>query len=350
MKTMSFAALLLAAVVASDGAGAQAPGACDGGSPLDRFACDVPALGLLNTQLRTAEAQTAATLPPAARVLLAAAQAHWRQYATDLCLVTPAMKIGDSTTAGEAVHCLGTAISARIKDLPRFRERQGVLTFQRREVFAAGPIADAPPNGQTVWSVEAAYPEIETSSPAHAAWNRLAADRFDGMLEYDPALGAAIPVESDELIDYSVQYATERAIGLTWHTWSYPHGAAHGMPADFAMHYRLDAGRVVNASDVFADGSGWEEALAQLVFDDLRRQLPGGLLIDGPAEIATTVTQPESWLLGGDGLTVFFNVYDVAPYADGRQQVKQPWSRLARYLKNGSPPDFVAAFPAFLRR
>lgn len=323
---------------------------CDGGTPLDRFACDVPALGLLNTELRLAEAQTVATLPADLRPVFDAAGTQWRKYATDLCLVTPAAAIGDSTTAGEAVHCLGGAISARIKDLPRFRERQGTLSFLRREVFAAGPIIDKAPNGQTVWSVEAAYPAVEGSSPALAVWNQLVADRFGALLEYDPALGAAIPITTDELLDYSVQYATDRAIGITWHYWSYGHGAAHGNPADFAMHYRLDQGRAVTPADVFTDGSGWEAALAQLAFAELRRQLPAGLFIESPADIAALVTQPERWLIGGDGLTVFFNVYEVAAYAEGRQEARLAWSRLTRYLRNGAPPDFASAFPAFLRR
>ena len=350
MKVLFLVALLIASMATSHGAAAQGPASCDGGTPLDRFACDVPTLGLLNTQLRMAEAQTAAALPADLRPVLAAAQTQWRQYAIDLCLMTPAKAIGDSTTAGEAVHCLGSVINARIKDLPRFRERQGALNFQRREVFAAGPVADRPPNGQTVWSVEAAYPAVEGRAPALAVWNQLVADRFAALLDYDPALGAAIPVTSDELLDYSVQYATERAIGITWHYWSYGHGAAHGNPADFAMHYRLDLGRAVAPADVFADGSGWEAALAQLSFDELRRQLPAGLYVNGPADIAATVTQPERWQLGGDGLTIFFNVYEVAAYVEGRQQAKLPWNRLTRYLRNGAPPDFVTIFPAFLRR
>ncbi len=349
MKIRLLAALLIAGATINHGTAAQVS-SCDGGTPLDRFACDVPALGLLNTQLRRAESQTAATLPADLQSVFAAAETRWRKYATDLCLVTPAAKVGDSTTAGEAVHCLGGAITARIKDLPRFRERQGAQTFQRREVFAAGPVVDIPPNGQTVWSVEAAYPAVEGTAPAFAVWNQLVADRFAALLEYDPALGTAIPVTTDELVDYSVQYATERAIGITWHYWSYGHGAAHGNPADFAMHYRLDQGRAVTPADVFADGSGWEAALAQLAFEDLRRQLPAGLFVNGPADIAATVTQPERWLLGGDGLTVFFNVYEVAAYAEGRQEARLPWSHLTRHLRNGAPPDFATAFPAFLRR
>lgn len=349
MKILLLATLLIAGATVNHDAAAQVS-SCDGGTPFDRFACDVPALGLLNTQLRTAESQTAATLPAELQPVFAAAEAQWRKYATDLCLVTPAAQIGDSTTAGEAVHCLGSAIRARIKDLPRFRERQGALTFQRREVFAAGPVMDIPPNGQTVWSVEAAYPAVEGTAPVFAVWNQLVADRFAALLEYDPAFGAAIPVTTDELVDYSVQYATERAIGITWHYWSYGHGAAHGNPADFAMHYRLDQGRAVSPADVFADGSGWETALARLAFEELRRQLPTGLFVNGPADIAATVTQPERWQIGGDGLTVFFNVYEVAAYAEGRQEARLPWSHLTRFLRNGAPPDFATAFPAFLRR
>jgi len=248
------------------------------------------------------------------------------------------------------VHCLGATLSARIKDLPRFRERHGTQVLQRRELFAAGPIADLPPWGATVWSVEAAWPALEGNDTAAVAWNRLAADRFSEILNYDPVLAATSPVTMDELLDYSVQYATEQAIGLTWHYWSYGHGAAHGMPADAAMHYRLDQNRPLAADDVFAVGTNWEAALAQLCFDELRRRLGDGLFAASPDELAASAASPDSWRIGGDGLTVFFNVYEVASYAYGRLDVALPWSRLFPWPRNNAPPDFAGVFPAFLRR
>lgn len=348
MKSFLLVLLLGVLVLAAAPAGAQT--LCEASTPLGRFVCDVPALGILSGELRAAEARLFASLPEDGRAALVAAQTQWRQYVTDLCLVTPLRVLGDSTQAGETVHCVGTALAARRKDLPRFQERQGALTFRRHEVFAAGPIANPPPNGQTVWSIEAARPVLLDAVPGAAVWNRLAAERFDALLDYDPEIGDARPVTADELLDYSIQYATERAIGITWHHWTYGHGAAHGNPADTAMHYRLDLGRALVPADVFAPGSGWEAALAQLVFDELKRRHGAALDVRAPREIAQWTAAPDRWLFSGDGLGVFFNVYEVMPYADGRQEVKLPWSRLAPYLQNGVPPDFVTALPAFLRR
>lgn len=343
-----FPVLLGLAILAA--APAEAQGQCEASTPLGRFVCDVPALGIRSAELRALEAQIFTSLPEDGREALVEAQTQWRQYVTDLCLVTTPRLFGDSTAAGEAVQCVGTALSARLKDLPRFQERQGGLTFRRREVFAAGPIANPPPGGQTVWSIEAAYPVLLELSPAAGAWSRLAASRFRALLDYDPTRGAVQRVTQDELIDYSIQYANDRAVGITWHRWTYGHGAAHGNPADVAMHFRLDEARALAPADVFHPGSGWEAALPQLAFDDLKRRHGNALLVKTPAEIAAQAVSPDRWIFTGEGLTVFFNVYEVMPYAEGRRDVKLPWSRLTPYLRNGRPPDFAAPLPVFLRR
>ena len=58
------------------------------------------------------------------------------------------------------------------------------------------------------------------------------------------------------------------------------------------------------------------------------------LLIIGSTDLIKLITNPDSWSFIRKGLIFNFNVYKVAAYAAGPQEVAIPWKDLMLFLTN----------------
>ncbi len=153
-------------------------------------------------------------------------------------------------------------------------------------------------------------------------WTR---DELEGIWRW-PELGAS--GEWDLGCRWTIVWRTNRLISLLEHYSSYT-GGAHGNYGRRGANFQWIGGRLreLTLADFFRHDSGWQQRLAALVIDDLRRQKASGsdgIDADDPAGFNFTFTP--------QGLQLHFDPYDVGSYAEGSFTVHLPWELLAPYL------------------
>jgi hypothetical protein len=109
-------------------------------------------------------------------------------------------------------------------------------------------------------------------------------------------------------------------------------GAAHPLSTTVAAHLVLASGKPLTFKDMFGPVAG--PKLVALSWAQLKKKLGTNMLVDKPADIAKLVTDPGHWRIGPEGLTIAFNVYEVAAYVMGPQDITLPWSALRDELTN----------------
>ncbi len=149
-------------------------------------------------------------------------------------------------------------------------------------------------------------------------------------------LGMGLPQEvkstvtgSPSLRDSSERYVS-LFMGIEW----YLRGAAHPSHTIDTYVYDYEKGALVGVSEFFKPGSAYLERLSVLAKEDLVKQsMRGDLGYVYDENIVNEGTFPikenfARMLPMKDGLAIYFNEYQVAPYAAGPQQVMIPYAKL----------------------
>lgn len=147
---------------------------------------------------------------------------------------------------------------------------------------------------------------------------------------------------------YTVMFANDDLISVSFGISRYYEGAAHPMPAIQVYNYSLKEGRVLALGDMFKPATYWLDYISRLAIDDLSARLKpdgeGGLCSD--PEWVRTGAGPnpdnfQAWNISRKGLIISFPPYQVACYAGGPSYVKIPFSKLGNLI---SPDGPIAEF------
>jgi hypothetical protein len=200
------------------------------------------------------------------------------------------------------------------------------------------------------WTTSVRLPAIEGPAATDPDWAGLArhldqivaAEReafHENLAEWDPSEPGWLSTFD---VDGSVLWAAPPILSIVLDFSVYYAGAAH--PGHFAMTVVWDAGRgrALTTRDVFRARSDWEEVLSREVIPILERDLgemaDPSWIEEGAGPLAENFSR---WALVEEGLVLFFDPYQVAPYAAGPQAVTIPRAALADVAAPGGPlaPD-----------
>lgn len=125
-------------------------------------------------------------------------------------------------------------------------------------------------------------------------------------------------------------------------------GGAHPNNAQIAYNLDIQNQKVLKLADVILPGA--EDALKQRVLDELSGRF-GGLensgLYPDYAEIVSSSFEGSNltanWYFTEDSFVIYFNCYDIAPYAAGIIKIAMPYESLGRILCPAYFPDNSAA-------
>ena len=147
----------------------------------------------------------------------------------------------------------------------------------------------------------------------------------ENLAEWDPSEPGWISTFD---VDGSVLWADPPIVSIVLDFSVYYAGAAH--PGHYAITVVWDAGRgrALTTDDVFR--AGWEEVLSREAIPVLERDL-GEMadptwIAEGAGPLAENFSR---WALVEEGLVLFFDPYQVAPYAAGPQAITVPRAALA---------------------
>lgn len=283
--------------------------------PTESAICSDPTLAALDQKLATVYAAALAELPEHDRAPLREGQRQWLVFIRIIC--------SDRTI----VECLTNHYIERVKQLDNAVTTVGGLRFRRIDAFKARKslLQDEAPTFDTLVS---AYPQIVTPmTPAQEHFNEtLAAMARDEAADFEEG-GADITFDYDDIEVSGALISVNTASSF------YGHGAAHSMYSGAVIHWLRDEGRKLTAEDVFFKGTAWKVVLRDACFRAVKREG----FVETPEDLNDLPEDPQRWLFSPEGLTIRFNPYEVASYADGMPEVTISWSTLKPYLRENAP-------------
>ncbi|MGG2199219.1 WG repeat-containing protein [Paenibacillus validus] len=152
------------------------------------------------------------------------------------------------------------------------------------------------------------------------------------------------PIGEEQLIysytgEYEVAFFRKRLLVLELTGYNYPYGAAHGMPSRIYPHVDLQSGRFYELKDLFKTGADYVKTLSAIIGEQIRTD-PKYDYVFPDSYKGIAPNQP--FYVKGDALYIYFNPYDIAPYAAGFPTFRIPYSKIRSIL--GTDKPFWKAF------
>mgnify|MGYP001323336021 CR=1 FL=1 len=111
------------------------------------------------------------------------------------------------------------------------------------------------------------------------------------------------------------------------------HGAAHGIYQTTYRHYRLDENRKATGSDFFVEkGSSKYAEFEKLIQNKASKKFAPEWIKRAGNKISQVMQKPDRWRFKKEGTTLMFQVYEVASFAEGIQELPLKWSEIDPYL------------------
>jgi len=129
-------------------------------------------------------------------------------------------------------------------------------------------------------------------------------------------------IKPSDILDYhyeggfSLVFSRKGLIVLSETGYSYPFGAAHGMPVMNHVHIDVRTGRFYELKDLFKKGSNYTGILTQIVRDQITEMAQSEDTLywldsyDG-------ISSDQQFYINENGLNLYFQPYEIAPYAAG---------------------------------
>lgn len=134
-------------------------------------------------------------------------------------------------------------------------------------------------------------------------------------------------------IESHVQLCTGRLLVYRSHTEEYT-GGAHGIYLTYFANFDLHTHKLLQIEDIFVEG--YREKLTGLLWEKLMadnkvvsRQEAEELGYGTTGELEPT----NNFYLSKEGITFYYNIYEIAPYAMGAIEISLPWNML-KEIKN----------------
>lgn len=138
-------------------------------------------------------------------------------------------------------------------------------------------------------------------------------------------------------MSYEVSYLTDAVVSLKFDIYYYIAGAAHSTDYSSGFNYNLKDNKSIALEDLFNADSDFLSTLSTICAEDLKIQLTTKKYYEEnivKAGLAPRAENFAEFVFDKTGLTMIFNIYQVAPYAAGTQLVKILYGKLSKINDN----------------
>lgn len=134
-----------------------------------------------------------------------------------------------------------------------------------------------------------------------------------------------VQLEASYAGDFTVKFYQKDLLVLELTSYEYPFGAAHGMPSQVEVHINLANGNVYQLKDLFKPGSDYVRVLSDIIGKQIETN-PEYSYVFADSYKGIEANQP--FYVTADALYVYFNPYEISPYAAGFPTFKIPFHQL----------------------
>lgn len=286
----------------------------------------------LDNQVRETLVAEAADVSDAGAALLVQNQQRWREAQRISCGILDA----ETAPTPEQQQCLETEFRERAREAVDTVQQIGPYTFQRMELVDATPVTaeaasdmglgDAAPNA-VVRNIR--FPRIDgEQTPGIRRFNELVAQQPQFRLED----------ATNETVTYTISYAGPELVSVRFNYAQDALGGANSTNSTRAVSVVMTEGRALEARDVFAAGSGWENFLTDRAVASISREFTDYPNFPPRRDVYETATKPHLWLVSERGLVLLFPPLSFGgSHVDGGTEVTIPWTDLRPYLNPAAP-------------
>ncbi|RXT06488.1 WG repeat-containing protein [Ammoniphilus sp. CFH 90114] len=125
--------------------------------------------------------------------------------------------------------------------------------------------------------------------------------------------------------DFSIKFFKKVLLILELTAYEYPFGAAHGMPVQTEVPVNLVTGAVYQLKDLFQPDSNYITVLSELIKQQIQSNPEYSYVFPDSYK---GIKEDQSFYVTDDALFLYFNPYDIAPYAAGFPTFKIPFSEI----------------------
>lgn len=294
--------------------------------PAEKLICANADISKLDETLVNVYNQTKSKLSDSAQAIFVSGQRSWLGYWPRYCSNDGKGRIFDKQ---EGVSCVKKAYKDRIDELKINSLDRKYPYIDATKFSAVTPGKDLPEYVKIVGHTQS-YPlfEIQNLSVDDAAIaNKMNA--WIGNTVRRANINFNDPDSEDSLL-IRVASASPDIVNAIQSFYINGFGA-HPVSTFTQSHFIKSKLKVLTVNDIFK-GRDWINPMSRLIFQNLKKQSGDMLLINGAQDLIPLISDPKSWNFSRAGLTFNFNVYEVAAYAAGPQEVTISWQTLMPYL------------------
>ena len=163
-----------------------------------------------------------------------------------------------------------------------------------------------------------------------ADWAHQAVDTFQNTYGEEPDLGVPYELETT----YSTTRSTPFVLSIVWKTASYT-GGAHGIYMSTFLNFDLRTLAPIRLDDLFV--GDYKEQLTDLLWNQLMadNKVATRQELEDMGYVTTgDLTPTENFYLSKEGITFYYNVYDIAPYVMGPVKITLPYEMMQHLLSD----------------
>jgi hypothetical protein len=180
------------------------------------------------------------------------------------------------------------------------------------------------------------YPAVEGIAD-HAAQERLN--------ETLKVLSQVKPIPGDEQLgytysgDFDITLFKKNLLEIEMTGYNYPAGAAHGMPTQVYSHINVTNGAMYALKDLFKPGSNYVKVLSDIVGEQIKTDPQYDYVFP---DTYKGIKPDQPFFVTQDALHLYFQPYDIGPYAAGFPTFKIPFEEIKSIIDERG--DFWRAF------
>lgn len=172
--------------------------------------------------------------------------------------------------------------------------------------------------------------------------NKLAEEKVNRSLK---DLSQVKPIEPNIQLDYSytgdflVEFYKKHLLVLELYGYNFPFGAAHGMPSEIYAHIDLTTGGLYSLKDLFKPGHDYVKVLSNIIDQQIKNDPRYSYVFQDSYK---GIKDDQPFFIGKDVLNIYFEPYEIAPYAAGFPTFKIPYRDIINIINTSG--DFWRAF------
>ena len=129
--------------------------------------------------------------------------------------------------------------------------------------------------------------------------------------------------------DYQVTYNKDNLISIPIKTYKFT-GGAHGITYLKSYNYDLLSGKEIKLKDVFKKDVDYKEIVNSFIKDEIEKNKD---IYFSNSEGFKGISDNQDFYIDNDGIVVYFQVYDIAPYYVGIPRFKMTCEEFGKYFK-----------------